>query len=91
MSKVTSIQFCIAAAKDFDYDEESGRSTPDWKVIDSATDCADAMQKFQSVRDYSIVEFHIESTFDDGSCIRVPVFGGITEKLVNGIWVNENE
>lgn len=89
MSKVTNMIFTINAAKDYDYDEESGRSMPDWKVCDEATDCTTAMEKVHSVRDYPIVEFHIETTFDDGTRIRVPVFGGLTERLVNGIWIND--
>lgn len=86
MNKVTNIEFCIAAAKDQDYDEKLNRFMPDWKVIDSTKDCAEAMEKFRSVSDYPIVEFHIETTFDNGTRIRVPVFGGITEKLINGLW-----
>jgi hypothetical protein len=87
--KKTRVEFTINAAKDYDYDDQSGRSNPDWKVCDQATDCADAMRKFESVRDYPIVEFHIETTFADGERIRVPVFGGVTERLVNGIWTSE--
>lgn len=87
MAQVIKTEFSIAAAKDFDQDEKTGRTSPDWKYIDTATECADALAKFNSVSSYPIVEFHLETTFDDGSCIRVPVFGGLTEMLVNGIWI----
>lgn len=87
MAQAVKTEFCIAAAKDFNYDEKTGRDFPDWKYIDTATDCADAIAKFNTVRSYPIIEFHLETTFDDGSCIRVPVFGGLTESLVKGVWI----
>lgn len=89
MAQAIKTEFCIAAAKSFDYDEATGRDFPNWSYIDDATDCVEALKKFNLVRSYPIVEFHLETTFDDGSRIRVPVFGGVTEKLVNGRWQSE--
>lgn len=91
MSRITNIIFTVNAAKGYDYDEKTGRSNPDWKVCDYAQTCEEAMDQFHSVRGYPIVEFHIETEFEDGSKIRVPVFGGITERLVNGLWEPEQQ
>jgi hypothetical protein len=84
--------FTIAAAKS--YHEATSdfphHDVPDWKVIDDADNVLDAVEKFNSVRDYPIVEFHLESTWSDGSRTRVPVFGGLEEQLVNGQWRQTN-
>lgn len=80
MVDAIKIEFCIAAGK---YEDDD----INWKYIDNATDCADALAKFQSVRDYPAVEFHIETHWSDGSRTRMPVFGiGYEEKLVDGVW-----
>lgn len=86
ITTATKLVFTIGAAKDFNYDEH-GYSTPDWKVLDEADNCKEAAEKFHSVRDYPIVEFHLETTWSDGSRTRAPVFGGIEEVLdANGRW-----
>lgn len=82
-----SMLFTIAAAKNYDYDFDP-HGSPDWKYIDQADNAAEAVEKFNSVRGYPIVEFHLESTWSDGSKTRTPVFGGLEEKLKDGRWTH---
>lgn len=80
VKKAIKIEFCIAAGK-HDGDDIN------WKVLDTATSCGDALAKFASVSDYPVVEFHIETHWSDDNVTRVPVFGGPEEALgSDGIW-----
>lgn len=82
--KAHKIMFCIAAGK---LEQQNGTQEVNWKYIDLAEDCADAMAKYRSCTGYHVVEFHIETHWDDDTVTRVPVFGGQMEKLgADGIW-----
>lgn len=77
---ITKIEFTIAAGK-FDGEDIN------WKYIDSTTDCAEALLKYNSCKGYSVVEFHVESTWDDRTVTRASVFGGPEERLLaDGTW-----
>jgi hypothetical protein len=84
MAQAKSIIFDIAAGK-YEGDEIN------WKYCDTATDVADALEKFNSTRGYPVVEFTIHTTWDDGTTTRVPVFGGQLERLIDGQWVAIDE
>lgn len=82
--KAISIEFCIAGGK---MEDNNGVTEVNWKVVDQATDCADAMEKYRSCIGYHVVEFHVETTWSDGTLTRVPVFGGPMERLgADGLW-----
>lgn len=84
--KAIMIEFTIAAAKGYEDDE------PNWKYIDTASTCAEAMRKFSDCTGYPIIDFHIQTTWDSGAITRVPVFGGPEEKLTNeGRWVRTDQ
>lgn len=86
MADITNMKFSIAAAKDFDYSEEHG-SVPDWKYLDEADSCKEAMEKFATCKGYPIVELHLETTWDDGTRTRVDLLNAnFEEVLVDGRW-----
>lgn len=78
--KAIMIEFAVAAGT---YDGETN-----WKYVNNFSDCDAALTAFKSVQDYPVVEFHLVTTWDDGTITRVPVFGGPEEKLTGeGGWV----
>jgi len=81
MKKAIKIEFSIAAGK-----MDGGEVN--WNYIDSATDCTSALEKHKSCNGYPVVEFHVETTWSDGTLTRAPAFGGgVTEELcADGIW-----
>lgn len=86
--KIVAMLFTVGAAKEFDYDEVSGREMPDWKVLDEASTIEEAMKKYHSIRDYPIREFHLETVWDNGDRFRVAIVNNAgEEKLVDGRWV----
>lgn len=75
MNRLISIHFEIAAAKEYhDQDPVTGEQIPDWKVLDNADNGAEAVEKFNSIRDYPIQEFHCIMTYEyvSGSGYRDP-------------------
>ena len=82
--KANSIEFCISAGK---LEQSNGTQEVNWKYVDNALNCIEAMEKYHACIGYDVVELHLEMMWSDGTKTRVSPFGGPLERLgADGKW-----